>query len=87
MRVALNVLVKPAAGILGTCAHPMEGALKSVQSLFHKQVGKERRATRYREGLMEARSCSQVERQMILDAFRIFQEKARRELKGKGKAK
>ncbi|CAE6390425.1 unnamed protein product [Rhizoctonia solani] len=92
--VALNLTTKPAAGFMDAVSMPIEGTVKEVKSLLHRQVGKDRIATRYAQGVSAARSASEAEREKIV---RTFVERVsgvdsastvdKKDKKGKGKAK
>lgn len=64
---------------------PLEGTVKDVRALFHKQVGKERIAARYAEGLLAVKSASQREREVVINAFKAL--RSGMEARGKGKSK
>jgi hypothetical protein len=85
--VALNAIMKPAAGVLEFVSLPMEGTVKSIRGMFHKEVGKERHLARYREGLVACREGSQAERDGVVAAFSEYKAKNWvSHKKGKGKA-
>ncbi|CAE6440349.1 unnamed protein product [Rhizoctonia solani] len=66
---ALNLTTKPTAGFMQAVSMPIEGAVKEVKSLLHRQVGKDRIATRYAEGVSAARNASEAEREKVVRAF------------------
>jgi hypothetical protein len=79
--------MKPVAGMMEFVSLPMEGTVKDVRAMFRKEIGGERRATRYREGLLACREAMQEERDMVITAF--IDHKTRSGLvnrKGKGRA-
>ncbi|CAE7220831.1 unnamed protein product, partial [Rhizoctonia solani] len=87
---ALNLTAKPTAGFMQAVSMPIEGAVKEVKSLLHRQVGKDRIATRYAEGVSAARNASEAERDKIVRAFveRVNGGlESMADKKGKGKAK
>ncbi|CUA70529.1 Sterol 3-beta-glucosyltransferase UGT80B1 [Rhizoctonia solani] len=87
---ALNLTTKPTAGFMQAVSMPIEGAVKEVKSLLYRQVGKDRIATRYAEGVNAARNASEGEREKIVRAFveRVSgSDTLTVDKKGKGKAK
>lgn len=82
----LSATTKPITGVLQFISMPLEGTAKNVQSLFRKQVGKERIATRYGEGILAARQASEKDRQAVINAFIGHRSSGGRGRKGKGKA-
>jgi hypothetical protein len=67
---------------------PMEGTVKDVRAMFRKEIGKERHATRYREGLVASKEGSQGERDAVISAFTEYKVKSGVvNQKGKGKWK
>ncbi|KAG8730349.1 hypothetical protein FRC11_006914, partial [Ceratobasidium sp. 423] len=65
----LSATTKPLAGVLQFISQPLEGTAKDVRSLFRKEVGKERIAARYAEGVLAARKASQKEKEILVQAF------------------
>ena len=80
---ALNILVKPTAGVLGVVTHPIEGTIKSIRAGRNHDVNKIRILARYQEGIVQARDCDDQERQFAISTFYAFGNKG----KGKRKAK
>ncbi|KAH7322330.1 hypothetical protein B0J17DRAFT_633377 [Rhizoctonia solani] len=66
---ALNLTAKPTAGFMQAVSMPIEGAVKEVKSMLHRQVGKDRIATRYAQGVSAARNASEADREKIVRAF------------------
>ncbi|CAE6526293.1 unnamed protein product [Rhizoctonia solani] len=66
---ALNLTTKPTAGFMNAVSMPIEGTVKEVKALLHRQVGKDRTATRYAQGVSAARNASEAERERIVRAF------------------
>ncbi|KAJ1305709.1 hypothetical protein OPQ81_010444 [Rhizoctonia solani] len=88
---ALNLTTKPTAGFMQAVSMPIEGSVKEVKALFHGQIGKERIATRYAQGISASRNASEAERERVV---RVFVERvggkdweSSVDKKGKGKAK
>ncbi|KAG8763486.1 hypothetical protein FRC11_002889 [Ceratobasidium sp. 423] len=88
---ALNLTTKPTAGFMHAVSMPIEGTVKEVKALLHRQVGKERTATRYAQGVSAARNASEAEREKVVRAFveRVGGNDSASAVdkKGKGKAK
>lgn len=66
------MLVKPAAGLLGTVTHPIEGTIKSIRAGRNHDVDRTRTLTRYDEGIVQAQECDSQERQFIISTFRAY---------------
>ncbi|CAE7079432.1 unnamed protein product [Rhizoctonia solani] len=81
----LSATTKPLAGVMQFISQPLEGTAKEVRSLFRKEVGKERIAARYAEGVSAVRTASQKEREILVQTF-IERHGQTRE-RGKGKDK
>ncbi|KAJ1311934.1 hypothetical protein OPQ81_010394 [Rhizoctonia solani] len=81
----LSATTKPLAGVLQFISQPLEGTAKDVRSLFRKEVGKERIAARYSEGILAARKASQQEKEFLVQAF--IERRGRSGMGGKGKGK
>ncbi|EUC58960.1 sterol 3-beta-glucosyltransferase, partial [Rhizoctonia solani AG-3 Rhs1AP] len=81
----LSATTKPLAGVLQFISQPLEGTAKDVRSLFRKQVGKERIAARYAEGVLAVRKASQKETEILVQAF--IEMRGRTGMGGKGKSK
>ncbi len=62
--------MKPAAGIVGLVAHPMNGAWKGIRSDSSKKQEEHQRSTRISEGVEEAKRSTSEERNFILRRFR-----------------
>lgn len=83
---AVNLLMKPASGLMQFFSMPMEGTAKDLRGLFRKEVGRERIATRYAQGVLDVKRASQSEREMVTNAFAAYKIQFQRERKGKGRA-
>ncbi|CUA73567.1 Sterol 3-beta-glucosyltransferase UGT80B1 [Rhizoctonia solani] len=79
----LSATTKPLAGVLQFISQPLEGTAKDVRSLFRKEVGKERIAARYAEGVLAVRKSSQKEKEMLVQTF--IEHRGRMKMAGKGK--
>ncbi|CAE6475911.1 unnamed protein product [Rhizoctonia solani] len=84
-RGTLSATTKPLAGVLQFISQPLEGTAKDVRSLFRKEVGKERIAARYAEGILAAREANQKEKEILVQAF--IERGGAVGTKGKGKSK
>jgi len=64
--------MRPAAGVVGMVASPMQGAWKSIQRvLVQRQEQKQHlRNTRISDGVEAVKNSSKVERALILEKFR-----------------
>ncbi|KAL5641789.1 hypothetical protein ACGC1H_002028 [Rhizoctonia solani] len=82
----LSATTKPLAGVFQFISQPLEGTAKDVRSLFRKQVGKERIAARYAEGVLAVRKASQKEKEILVQAFVEMRGRMGLGSKGKGKA-
>ncbi|KAK0227822.1 UDP-Glycosyltransferase/glycogen phosphorylase [Armillaria fumosa] len=69
-RSFVNVTMKPAAGIVGLVAHPMNGAWKSIRSDSSKKQEERQRSTRISDGVEEVKRSTSEERNFILRRFR-----------------
>lgn len=81
--IALSLIVKPSAGIIGFVTHPIEGTIKSIRSGKFQDVWKGRYLTLYKEGVKDLQESSQEERVAVVNKFMEF----RYSSKGKGKGK
>ncbi|KDN37111.1 hypothetical protein RSAG8_10386, partial [Rhizoctonia solani AG-8 WAC10335] len=81
----LSAATKPIAGVMQFISQPLEGTAKEVRSLFHKEVGKERIAARYAEGVLAVRQASQKEKELLVQAF--MERGVRTGMGSKGKSK
>ncbi|KAG9120114.1 hypothetical protein FRC07_004535 [Ceratobasidium sp. 392] len=83
-----NCIMKPIAGLMAAFSLPMEGAVKDAKTLFRKQIGKERRAARYAEGVLASKQATQEERDVVVKAFSEYTARSWvGDKKGKGKGK
>ncbi|KAG8791204.1 hypothetical protein FRC12_009874 [Ceratobasidium sp. 428] len=83
-----NCVMKPIAGLMAAFSLPMEGAVKDAKTLFRRQIGKERRAARYAEGIVASKEATQGERDVVIKAFSEHTTRnyvADKKDKGKGK--
>jgi sterol 3beta-glucosyltransferase len=62
--------MKPAAGIVGMIAHPLEGAWKSVQKPWAKKQEPQQLATRVQHGQQAFEASTNEERQVVIDTFK-----------------
>lgn len=82
-QIAVNLLLKPTAGALGSITLPIEGSIRSIRGMRNQDVGQERRLGRHKQGLMEAEGCSQEERDFVISMFATLKSS----MKGKQRAK
>ncbi|KAK0458622.1 UDP-Glycosyltransferase/glycogen phosphorylase [Desarmillaria tabescens] len=68
-RSFVNVTMKPAAGIVGLFAHPMNGAWESIRSDFRAKQEEHQRSTRMSDGAEEVKRSTPEERNVILRRF------------------
>ena len=80
---AVNLLLKPTAGVLASVTLPIEGGVRSIRGMRYQGAGKLRRLVRYHQGITEAEGRNQAELDFVTSAFRNFQMRS----KGKQKAK
>ncbi|QRV82432.1 glycosyltransferase family 1 protein [Ceratobasidium sp. AG-Ba] len=80
---ASNCVVKPFAGAMAAVSLPLQGTVKSLRAMGHKNVDVLRRATKTREGLVAFRNSSLEDRAFIIGAFHEHRKAAKR---GKRKA-
>lgn len=83
--IGVNHITKPVAGAMKFISMPMEGTAKDLRGLFRQEIGKERTATRYAEGILAVRNSSQRDQEEITRAFSTRKIRFHREKKGKGK--
>lgn len=62
--------MKPAAGIVGMIAHPLEGTWKSVQKPWAKKQDSQQLATRVEHGQLAFEASTDDERQAVVDTFK-----------------
>ncbi|CAE6427212.1 unnamed protein product [Rhizoctonia solani] len=82
---ALNLTIKPAAGIFQLFSMPVEGGVRGIRTLFSKDVSQERVAARRAEGIHALNESNQTEQEVVVQAFTEYKAKTLRERKGKGK--
>ncbi|QRV87000.1 glycosyltransferase family 1 protein [Ceratobasidium sp. AG-Ba] len=80
-----NLFFKPVAGAMAAISLPLEGTAKNVQALFHKKTTTQQHATRYMEGLVEARKAAQSERDAVVKTFEEYNIRRSVDKKGKGR--
>ncbi|KAG8726116.1 hypothetical protein FRC12_023692 [Ceratobasidium sp. 428] len=69
-RSYVNASMRPAAGIVGMIARPIEGAWKSVQSPWAKKQDSQQLATRVERGQIALGAGTHEERQAVIDTFK-----------------
>ncbi|PBK62939.1 glycosyltransferase family 1 protein [Armillaria solidipes] len=69
-RSFVNVTMKPAAGIVGLVAHPLNGAWKNIRSDSSRKQEEHQRSTRISDGVEEVKRSTSEERNFILRRFR-----------------
>ncbi|KAG9123607.1 hypothetical protein FRC07_014543 [Ceratobasidium sp. 392] len=69
-RSYVNATMRPAAGIVGMIARPLEGAWKSVQSPWAKKQDSQQLATRVERGQLALEASTHEERQAVVDTFK-----------------
>ncbi|CAE6526287.1 unnamed protein product [Rhizoctonia solani] len=82
---ALNLYMKPFAGALQVVSMPVEGGVKNLRGMFHKDTSQERILVRHAEGVLAVKQSSQRDQDAVVQAFTEFKARASRERKGKGK--
>ncbi|KAG8763484.1 hypothetical protein FRC11_002887 [Ceratobasidium sp. 423] len=82
---ALNLYVKPFAGALQAVSMPMEGVVKDLRGMFHKDISQERIVVRHAEGVLAVKKASQRDQDAVVQAFTEFKARTSRQGKGKGK--
>ncbi len=58
--------MKPAAGIVGLIAHPMNGAWKSIRSDSSRKQEEHQRSTRISDGVEEVKRSTSEERKLYI---------------------
>lgn len=71
----INATMRPAAGIVGAIAHPLQGAWKIAQDSLVKERDQPHRRTRVEEGVNVVKSTTDGERAEILMKFRDAMQK------------
>lgn len=66
----VNVTVRPAAGVVGVVAHPVQGAWKSMQKLWAKEQEQYQRKTRVFDGVKDVNSSTRLDQEAILENFK-----------------
>ncbi|KAK0185950.1 UDP-Glycosyltransferase/glycogen phosphorylase [Armillaria mellea] len=69
-RSFVNVTMKPAAGIVGLVAHPINGAWKSIRSDSSKKQEERQRSTRISDGVEDVKQSTSEGRNFIIRRFR-----------------
>ncbi|KAG8695793.1 hypothetical protein FRC09_008927 [Ceratobasidium sp. 395] len=69
-RSYVNASMRPAAGIVGMIARPIEGAWKSVQSPWAKKQDSQQLASRVERGQLALEASTHEERQAVIDTFK-----------------
>ncbi|KAG8746143.1 hypothetical protein FRC10_006009 [Ceratobasidium sp. 414] len=69
-RSYVNASLRPAAGIIGMIAHPIEGAWKSAQSPWAKKQDSQQPATRIKRGQLALAASTDEERRVVIDTFK-----------------
>lgn len=72
----VNATVRPAAGIVGVVAHPLQGAWSSAAKRFAKKPIQVQRATRLSDGFEAVRRASECEHTGVIEAFKRAKEPA-----------
>lgn len=62
--------MRPAAGIVGMLAHPLEGAWKSVQKPWAKKQDSQQLATRVEAGQRALKKSTEQERRAVIETFK-----------------
>ncbi|KAH7322331.1 glycosyltransferase family 1 protein [Rhizoctonia solani] len=83
---ALNLHMKPAAGMLQLFSKPVEGGVKKLRGISHKDISQERIAVRRAEGVLAVKQASQMDQDAVVQAFAEYKARQLRKKKGKGKA-
>lgn len=66
----INATMRPAAGIMGMLAHPIEGAWKSVQKPWAKKQDSQQLATRVEAGQRAVKESTEQERRAVIETFK-----------------
>ncbi|KAF8748481.1 Glycosyltransferase family 1 protein [Rhizoctonia solani] len=82
---ALNLTIKPAAGIFQLFSMPVEGGVRGIRTLFSKDVSQERVAARRAEGIHALNESNQTEQEVVVQAFTEYKAKTLRKEKEKEK--
>lgn len=69
-RPDINATMRPAAGIVGLVAHPIQGAWKSMQKTWAKEQESQQRTTRVSYGVDTVKSSTKGDRDKILENFK-----------------
>ncbi|QRW00852.1 glycosyltransferase family 1 protein [Ceratobasidium sp. AG-Ba] len=69
-RSYVNATMRPAAGIVGMIAHPIEGAWKSVQKPWAKKQESQQLATRVKAGQLAFEASTDNERKVAIETFK-----------------
>ena len=72
MSSGINVTMRPAAGVLGVVAYPIQGAWKSTQGTWARKQVLQQRSTRVADGVDEVARSSEEERQRIVAKFKAL---------------
>ncbi|KAB5595196.1 Sterol 3-beta-glucosyltransferase UGT80A2 [Ceratobasidium theobromae] len=71
-----NATVKPAAGIMGMIAHPLDGLWKTAQKPWAKKQEPQQLATRIERGRLAFEASTTEERQVVIDTFKRLTKRA-----------
>ncbi|CAE7210492.1 unnamed protein product [Rhizoctonia solani] len=82
---ALNLYLKPIAGMCQIVSMPMEGGVKDIRGLFHKDISQVRVAVRHGEGILAVKQASQRDQDAVVQAFAQHNVRMSHKRKGKGK--
>jgi sterol 3beta-glucosyltransferase len=61
--------MRPAAGVIGLVAHPLQGAWKGVQKTWAKDQEQAQRSTRISDGVEDVKGSTKEERKMIMERW------------------
>ncbi|KDN42537.1 hypothetical protein RSAG8_06680, partial [Rhizoctonia solani AG-8 WAC10335] len=79
---ALNLHLKPVAGMFQIVSKPMQGGVKDLRGLFHKDISQEKIVVRQVEGVLAVKQASQRDQDAVVQAYTV---RMSRERKGKGR--
>ncbi|EUC54692.1 sterol glucosyltransferase [Rhizoctonia solani AG-3 Rhs1AP] len=87
---AMNLALKPGAGMFQVFSKPVEGGVKDLRGLFHKESHKDNSekkiAVRLVEGVQAVKNASPGDQNAVIRAFADHQATTPRKKKGKGKS-
>jgi sterol 3beta-glucosyltransferase len=61
--------MRPAAGVIGVVAHPIQGAWKGLQKTWAKNQEQSQRVTRISDGVEDVKNSTKVDRERILERW------------------